>query len=81
MKLTRRKFLIGAGVVGGGLVIAISLRRPPPVPGVREGTFQPNAYLQITPDNEVIFQMARAEKCREEIGFATVNALTDICAV
>jgi len=61
MKLTRRKFLIGAGVIGGGLVIAISLRRPPPVPGLRQGTFQPNAYLQITPDNQVIFQMARAE--------------------
>jgi len=61
MKLTRRRFLIGTGVAGGGLVLGFSLQDPVPVPGTRRGTFQPNAWLQITPDNQVIFQMARAE--------------------
>ncbi len=60
MRLTRRRFLIGAGVAGG-LVLGFSLRDPGPVPGTRRGSFQPNAWLQITPDNQVIFQMARAE--------------------
>lgn len=61
MKLSRRKFLVGSGLLGGGLILGFSLRDPGPVPGTREATFQPNAWLQITSDNKVIFQMAKAE--------------------
>ncbi|OGT72794.1 MAG: hypothetical protein A3I78_00055 [Gammaproteobacteria bacterium RIFCSPLOWO2_02_FULL_56_15] len=75
MKLSRRGFLIGAGLVGGGLVIGFRLKGSAPVPGVREGSFQPNAYLQITPDDNVIFQMARAE-----MGQGVYHGMTTIIA-
>ena len=61
MKLTRRKFLIGSGIAGGGLILGLSLRKAVPVPNLRKNSFQPNAWLQITPNNEVILQVAKAE--------------------
>ena len=61
MKLSRRKFIIGTGVIGGGLVIGFSLSDKPPIPGTLKNTFQPNAFLQITPENKVIFQLNRYE--------------------
>lgn len=63
MKVTRRKFILGTGaVISGSLVIGVVTDPGPgPVPGTRPGTFQPNAYLQITAKNEIIFQMSRAE--------------------
>jgi CO/xanthine dehydrogenase Mo-binding subunit len=61
MKLSRRKFLIGSGVVGGGLLLGFSLRDTAPIPHTRPGSFQPNAWLQITPQGEVIFQLDKAE--------------------
>ncbi len=61
LKLSRRKFLIGSGVVGGGLLLGFSLRDAVPVPHLRAGSFQPNAWLQITPQGEVIFQLDKAE--------------------
>ncbi|MFV8817915.1 molybdopterin cofactor-binding domain-containing protein [Haliea sp. E17] len=62
MSLSRRKFLIGSGLVGGGLIIGLTLgRSSPPVPGTQEGSFQPNAWLQITTDGRVIFQLHKVE--------------------
>lgn len=61
MQLSRRKFIIGTGVIGGGLLIGLNLGNKHPIPGTRENTFQPNAFLQITPDNQVIFQLHRFE--------------------
>lgn len=61
MKLSRRKFLIGSSVVGGGLLLSFSLRDVAPIPHTRPGSFQPNAWLQITPQGEVIFQLDKAE--------------------
>ncbi len=61
MKLTRRKFLVGSGVVGGGLLLGVSLRDAAPIPHTRAGSFQPNAWLQVTPQGEVIFQLDKAE--------------------
>ena len=61
MKMSRRKFLIGSGVVGGGLLLGFSFRDTSSIPHTRAGSFQPNAWLQITPQGEVIFQLDKAE--------------------
>lgn len=61
MKLSRRKLLVGTGLVGGGLILGFSLRGDKPWPQTAEGSFQPNAWLQITPDDRVIFQLDKAE--------------------
>ncbi len=61
MTITRRSFLIGTGVVGGGLLIGFQLKDEAPFPHTRPESFQPNAWLQITPDGEVIFQLDKAE--------------------
>ena len=72
---SRRKFLIGSGLLGGGLVLGFSLRDPGPVPRTREAAFQHNAWLQITKDNKVIFQMAKAEMRRSvHMGMTTIIA-------
>lgn len=61
MKLSRRGFIVGTAVVGGGLVLGLNMGKELPVPNTREGSFQPNAWLQITPEGEVIFQMPKSE--------------------
>ena len=63
MKASRRNFLIGAGVVGGGLVVGFSMRGGPGAPPLRamEGAYAPNAFLQIGPDNVMRFYCARDE--------------------
>jgi isoquinoline 1-oxidoreductase beta subunit len=61
VKVSRRKFVIGTGIVGSGLIIGFSLSSKAPVPHTREGSFQPNAFLQITSENEVILQLNRYE--------------------
>ncbi|HQQ63679.1 MAG TPA: molybdopterin-dependent oxidoreductase [Pseudomonadales bacterium] len=61
MKISRRKFLVGSGVIGGGLLLGFSFQDKVPVPHTRTGSFQPNAWLQITPQGEVIFQLDKAE--------------------
>jgi isoquinoline 1-oxidoreductase/isoquinoline 1-oxidoreductase beta subunit len=62
MALKRRHFLIGGGIVGAGLILGIALPRgKAPVPGTIAGSFQPNAWLQITPDGRFVFQLHKAE--------------------
>ena len=61
MRLNRRKFLIGSGLIGGGLILGLNLQGKNPIPGTREGSFQPNAWLQITTDGQVIFQLHKVE--------------------
>ncbi len=71
MKLSRRGFLISSGIVGGGLVLGFSLRDTSPIPHTRPGSFQPNAWLQITPQGDVIFQLDKAE-----MGQGVINGLS-----
>lgn len=56
--LSRREF-VGAGIAAGaGLVIGFYL---PHRGESRNGSFSPNAYLRITPDNKVTIVVARSE--------------------
>ena len=59
IEITRRSFLFASGVVGGGLLVGCASK--PPVPNTIDGSFQPNSWLQILPDDRVIFQLDRVE--------------------
>ena len=64
VNLSRRRFLATTGLAGGGLVVGVSLAgcgasRPPVTP--EAGSFVPNAFLEITPDNVVRFFCPRDE--------------------
>src|ERR1700686_1535686 len=56
--LSRREFVTAGVAAGAGLVIGFYL---PHKSGSREGSFSPNAYLRITPDNKVTIVVARSE--------------------
>lgn len=75
MGLSRRKFLIATGLVGGGIAIGFSFSDKPKVPYTREGSFQPNSWLQITDAGEVIFQLDKSE-----MGQGVMTTLTTIIA-
>ncbi|TNF34936.1 MAG: xanthine dehydrogenase family protein molybdopterin-binding subunit, partial [Gammaproteobacteria bacterium] len=75
MKLTRRKFLIGTGVAGSALVLGFALREPDPIPHTRAGSFQPNAWLQITEDGRFIFQLDKTE-----MGQGVINSMPTVLA-
>lgn len=61
MKVSRRHFVIGSGLIGGGLILGFYLKPDAPIPFTRNGSFQPNAWLQITNTGQVIFQLDKAE--------------------
>ncbi len=74
--LNRRGFLVGGAAVAGALVLGISLDQPArAMPNARRGAFQPNAWLQVTPDDQVIFQLDKVE-----MGQGTLTSLTTILA-
>src|SRR5947199_2769372 len=56
--LSRREFVAGAAAAGAGLVIGFYL---PHGRRSQKGSFSPNAYLRITPDNKVTVVVARSE--------------------
>ena len=77
LKFTRRGFLKTAGIAGGGLLIGYYALRdtaPPPLPAI-DGAIQANAFLQITPDNQVVFYMPR-----DEMGQGAYMGLTTLVA-
>ncbi len=63
MTITRRDFLKTSGLLSGGLVIGYHLTgcSAQPVPNSIPGALQPNAWLQITEDNRIIFQLDKVE--------------------
>ena len=77
LNLSRRKFLIAAGVIGGGLVIGVSLSGTPALPPMRpgKGAFAPNAFLQLTEDGQVRFYCPR-----DEMGQGVTTGLTTLVA-
>ena len=64
VNLSRRNFLRGTAVAGGGLVVGFTLggcsTGPLPVADLPDG-YVPNAFLQITPDNVFRFYCPRDE--------------------
>jgi isoquinoline 1-oxidoreductase beta subunit len=70
MKLTRRGFIVTSGLLGTGFAMGWAWRDHSPIPHTRPGAFQPNAWLQITPSGEVIFQLDKAE-----MGQGVINSL------
>jgi isoquinoline 1-oxidoreductase subunit beta len=64
INVSRRNFLKSSSVIGGGLVIGLSLsgcsETPLPIDAA-DGAFVPNAFLQILPDNTFKFYTARDE--------------------
>ncbi len=74
--INRRTFLTGTAVVAGGLVLGIvPAQRAGAMPNARAGSFQSNAWLQITPADEVIFQLDKTE-----MGQGVMTALPTILA-
>ena len=67
--LTRRYFLLGAGVVGAGLVVGLTLARrsngqsaATGSPAATDGTpFTPNAFLRVAPDDSVTVVIGKSE--------------------
>ncbi len=74
--LSRRRFLKTTAVVGGGLVVGFSIfgLSEDPLPVVTESDgFVPNAFLQFTADNRIIFYCPRDEMGQGVMtGLATV---------
>jgi len=75
VKITRRGFLITSGVAGAGLGLGFLLSDKKPFPHTVEGSFQPNAWLQILPNGDVIFQLDKAE-----MGQGVMTSLTTMAA-
>ena len=75
--MKRRTFLKVSGIVGGGLIAGIYLTRSPAKPALAsaEGTFTPNAFLQITRSNDIRFYCPR-----DEMGQGVTTGLTTLIA-
>ena len=60
---SRRKFLITSATATGGLVLGLSFtnKEVAATSGPTKSNFMPEAFLQITPDNRVIFQLDKHE--------------------
>src|SRR5690625_6383882 len=63
MKLSRRQFLRGSAVVGGGLLIGFQLTGcdATPYPDGDNEVFRPNAFVQIDRAGQIIFHLPKAE--------------------
>ena len=77
IKLSRRGFLKATGLVGGGLLIGYIATpggtSPAVIPG--DGAIAPNAFIQITQDNQIIFYSPRDEMGQGiNMGLATLIA-------
>ena len=73
MSLSRREFIRNLSVAGGGLVLGVHLELP--AAATESAALEPNAFLKITPDGEVVVQIHKVE-----MGQGTVTGLTTLIA-
>lgn len=72
----RRDFLKSIGIVGGGLILDFSLTGcATPFPHTDSADFEPNAWLQITPENNIIFYLNSIE-----MGQGSMTGMTTLIA-
>ena len=74
-ELSRRQFLVSSGVITGGLVLGCAMNPRAAALAKARGGFAANAWLQITPDDQVIFQLDKVE-----MGQGVFTALSTILA-
>lgn len=77
MPISRRVFLATGAVAAGGLVVGIQFLPEKKIawPHASSSDFQPNAFLQVTPDNRVILQFHK-----EELGQGIMTGLSTVVA-
>jgi CO/xanthine dehydrogenase Mo-binding subunit len=81
MTLSRRTFLATGAIAAGSLVFGIRFGQAEegekviPWPHASDTDFQPNAFLQVTPGNQVILQIHK-----QELGQGIMTGLTTIVA-
>ncbi|MEM7079762.1 MAG: molybdopterin cofactor-binding domain-containing protein [Pseudomonadota bacterium] len=78
LNYSRRGFLRAAGVTGGGLVVGFSLSgcsAPGAAFDPKAGALVPNSFVQITPDNQILFYCPR-----DEMGQGVTTGLTTLVA-
>jgi isoquinoline 1-oxidoreductase subunit beta len=74
VRIDRRKFIIGAATVGGGLAIGFSLPEGgPTVVRASDGSPELNAWVVIRPDDTVVIRIARSE-----MGQGTITGLAQL---
>ncbi len=72
----RRDFLKQMGIVGGGLILDVSLAGcATNFPHTQQGDFEPNAWLQVKPNNDIIFYLNSVE-----MGQGTMTGMTTLIA-
>ncbi len=62
--ISRRHFLVGAGVVGGGLLVGLQLAKRADLQAanaVRQQPLAPNAFVRIAPDDTVTIVIGKSE--------------------
>jgi isoquinoline 1-oxidoreductase beta subunit len=74
-KTSRRKFLLGTAVVAGGGLALTWLSREPDSLATGPDVLEPNAFLQITPTGQFIFQLDKVE-----MGQGTMTGLATLVA-
>lgn len=76
LKISRRNFLISTGTIAGALVLGVSLSSSRQgLPNARAKALHPNAWLQVTSDGQVIFQLDKVE-----MGQGVLTSMTTIIA-